>query len=130
MPPCAIVNFANAESHACSSFREIPCPSVANASAAALIFFGVSASVFSVKFRVNPWQMAFLVLFVHPWQMLLAAASVFFGVSASVFSVKFRVNPWQMLCLFFLCELSVFAVKMPLRPATISNHPLPVRQAH
>jgi hypothetical protein len=45
-----------------SSFREIPCPSVANASAAS-IFFRVSASVFSVKFRVLPWQMLSLGFF-------------------------------------------------------------------
>ena len=42
------------------SFREIPCSSVANASAYSWFCFRVSASVFSVKFRVRPWQMLIL----------------------------------------------------------------------
>jgi hypothetical protein len=40
-------------------------PSVANASAAS-VFFRVSASAFSVKFRVLPWQMLYLVLALFP----------------------------------------------------------------
>jgi|GEM_PF-7058230 len=45
-----------------ASFREIPCLSVANASAfaSACSYFRVSASVFSVKFRVRPWQILLL----------------------------------------------------------------------
>ena len=40
-------------------------------------------------------------------------------------SVRFRVIPWQMLYAY-----SSLAVKMPLIPPAISNHPRPVRQAH
>jgi len=56
---------------------------VANASAAS-VFFRVSASVFSVKFRVFPWLMPYLVLL------------------SILPSVKFRVLPWLMLSFVFL----------------------------
>jgi hypothetical protein len=45
---------------ASASFRVIPCSSVANASAYSSL--RGYASVFSVKFRVNPWQMLPLLL--------------------------------------------------------------------
>jgi hypothetical protein len=51
--------------YSCSSFREIPCHSVANASVAS-VFFRVSVSAFSVKFRVLPWQMLHLILALFP----------------------------------------------------------------
>ena len=87
-----------------------------------VLLFRVSASVFSVFFRVRPWQMLLLL----PLLILISvaySASAYFRVfpcssvanaSASAlpsfrglfcfclfpcFSVKFRVNPWQMLLL-------------------------------
>jgi len=56
----------------------------------------------SVRFRVNPWQMLYLVLpsilpsvrfRVNPWQMLTLV------LPSILPSVRFRVNPWQMLYL-------------------------------
>ena len=55
---------------------------MANASAAAFIFFRVSASVFSVRFRVLPWLMPSLVL------------------PSILPSVRFRVIPWLVFILF------------------------------
>ena len=67
-----------------SSFREIPCHSVANASADSWFYFRGKWFCFclcflpwlllpSVKFRVIPWQCLCLVfcLFFLPWQMLI-----------------------------------------------------------
>ncbi len=55
-------------------------------SASAFSSFRVSASVFSVKFRVNPW-----LILLH---------------SLLLISVKFRVRPWQSLLLLLLLLLS------------------------
>ena len=53
--------------------------------------FRVSDYVFSVKFRVNPWQMLLLILGFISVSLLLPFLLLI--------SVKFRVNPWQMLLL-------------------------------
>jgi hypothetical protein len=67
--PCSSV--ANASAYSWSYFRVIPCSSVANASAS---FRGqILLLLISVKFRVNPWQMLLLILMPLlplPWQML------------------------------------------------------------
>jgi hypothetical protein len=87
--------------------------------------FRVSASVFSVKFRVNPWQMLLLVLIsvanfllllilpsvkfrVNPWQMLLLI------LPSVANSASFRVNPWLIFSLL-LPLLSVYSVLKPSR---------------
>ena len=63
--------------HSVSLLLSFPCNSVANASACS--FFRASASVFSVKFRVNPW--------------------LYFCLLPCFASAYFRVIPWQMLLL-------------------------------
>jgi hypothetical protein len=62
--------------------------SITSGSELCVCLFRVSASVFSVFFRVNPWQMLLLIL--------TSVAS-----SASACS-SFRVNPWQMLLLLLI----------------------------
>ena len=96
-------------------------PSLTHPALKAVFCFRGSASVFSVKFRVNPWQMLLLVLIsvanfllllilpsvkfrVNPWQMLLLILP----------SVKFRVNPWLIFSLL-LPLLSVYSVLKPSR---------------
>jgi len=58
-----------------------PCNSVANSSASAFSFFRVSASVFSVKFRVNPWLM--LLLLPLPLLILPSVAIILFYCNLS-----------------------------------------------
>ena len=63
LPMLILNSVANSSANSYSSFREIPCSSVANASAS----FRVSVSVFSVFFREIPWQILLLLLFLPPW---------------------------------------------------------------
>ena len=71
---------ANASAAATIFFREIPCIRVS--ASAASVFFRVSASAFSVRLRVLPWQMPSLVL------------------PSILPSVRFRVIPWLVFILF------------------------------